>query len=103
MGNQPRTKETKILIKLGARSGSLEWDAERKQLFLLSGGKISIIEIEKKKKKPVKIEGEMQYGDWMENNETAPQFEVKNMPGMVDQGRDQQLEKAIEELLKDVK
>lgn len=41
-------------------------------------------------------------GDWMENNETRPEFVVKNMPGKIDQGIDQQLEKAIEELLKEV-
>lgn len=41
-------------------------------------------------------------GKWMENLQTEPQFKVKNMPGVVDKGRDQQLEKAIEELLKDV-
>ncbi len=42
-------------------------------------------------------------GDWLENNQTEPMFKVKNMPGVIDQGRDQQLEKAIEELLKDVR
>ena len=42
-------------------------------------------------------------GDWLENNQTEPMFEVKNMPGVIDQGRDQQLEKAIEELMKDVR
>ena len=41
-------------------------------------------------------------GDWLENNQTEPMFKVKNMPGVIDQGRDQQLEEAIEELLKDV-
>jgi C-terminal processing protease CtpA/Prc len=41
-------------------------------------------------------------GDWMENNQTEPLIQVKNMPGVVDQGRDQQLERAIEELLRDV-
>jgi tricorn protease len=56
-----RTKETKMLIKLGATSGNLEWDAERKQLFLLSSGKISIVEVEKKKTKVVKIKGEMEF------------------------------------------
>ena len=40
--------------------------------------------------------------EWMENNQTEPDFIVKNMPGVVDQGRDQQLEKAIEELMKDI-
>lgn len=41
-------------------------------------------------------------GNWMENNETEPQFIVKNMPGKVDKGVDEQLIKAVEELLKDV-
>lgn len=42
-------------------------------------------------------------GEWLENNETRPQFEIKNMPGKIDKGIDQQLEKAVEELLKDIK
>lgn len=41
-------------------------------------------------------------GKWMENLQTDPEFKVKNMPGIIDKGRDQQLEKAIEELLKSV-
>ncbi|MFN2428505.1 MAG: S41 family peptidase, partial [Cryomorphaceae bacterium] len=41
-------------------------------------------------------------GNWMENNETKPQFLVKNMPGKIDKGVDEQLLKAVEELLKDV-
>lgn len=40
-------------------------------------------------------------GEWLENNETAPMFQVKNEPGIISAGRDQQLEKAIEELLLD--
>ncbi|GHB49924.1 S41 family peptidase [Mongoliitalea lutea] len=51
----------------------------------------------------VPISAKDKQGNWMENNETKPQFEVKNMPGKIDQGIDQQLEKAVEELLKDVK
>lgn len=51
----------------------------------------------------VPISAKNQAGEWLENNETRPQFEVKNMPGKIDQGIDQQLEKAVEELLKDVK
>lgn len=50
----------------------------------------------------VPISAKNKAGEWLENNETRPQFEVKNMPGKIDQGVDQQLEKAIEELLKDV-
>ncbi|MBN3582203.1 PD40 domain-containing protein [Algoriphagus aestuarii] len=50
----------------------------------------------------VPISAKNKAGEWLENNETRPQFLVKNMPGKVDQGVDQQLEKAIEELMKDV-
>lgn len=42
-------------------------------------------------------------GEWLENNETRPTYEVKNMPGKIDQGVDQQLEKAVEVLLNDIK
>lgn len=41
-------------------------------------------------------------GKWMENLQTEPTIKVKNMPGVVDQGRDQQLERSIQELLKEV-
>jgi tricorn protease len=50
----------------------------------------------------VPISAKDKSGNWMENNETKPQFQVKNMPGFIDKGKDQQLEKAVEELLKDV-
>lgn len=50
----------------------------------------------------VPISAKNKAGEWMENNQTEPDFMIKNMPGMIDNGRDQQLEKAIEELLKDV-
>lgn len=41
-------------------------------------------------------------GEWMENNQTEPMIRVKNMPGVIDNGRDQQLERGIEELLKEI-
>ncbi|MDT0675621.1 S41 family peptidase [Autumnicola musiva] len=41
-------------------------------------------------------------GEWMENNQTEPDIIVKNMPGVISEGRDQQLERGIEELLKEV-
>jgi tricorn protease len=50
----------------------------------------------------VPISAKDKAGEWMENNETKPQFQVKNMPGQIDKGKDQQLEKAVEELLKEV-
>jgi tricorn protease len=56
-----RTKETKMAIELNASSGSLQWDKEMKNLFLLSGGSISKIDVEKSKKESVKISGEMEY------------------------------------------
>ena len=56
-----RTKETKMAMKLGANSGRLQWDKERKNLYLLSGGKISKIDPEASKNKGVKIKGEMEY------------------------------------------
>jgi tricorn protease len=40
--------------------------------------------------------------EWMENNQTEPIIEVKNMPGYIDRGVDQQLERAIEELMRQV-
>jgi Tol biopolymer transport system component len=41
-------------------------------------------------------------GEWLENNQTVPDIVVKNMPGDIDNGRDEQLEVAIKELLKDI-
>lgn len=41
-------------------------------------------------------------GEWLENNETKPTFQVKNQPEIIAKGKDQQLEKAIAELLLDV-
>lgn len=42
-------------------------------------------------------------GEWMENLQTEPDVKVKNMPGRIDKGFDDQLERAVEELLKMVK
>ncbi|MDX1284834.1 MAG: S41 family peptidase, partial [Draconibacterium sp.] len=38
-------------------------------------------------------------GQWLENVETVPEIVIKNMPGKIDQGIDEQLNRAIEELL----
>ena len=51
----------------------------------------------------IPISAKNKAGEWLENNETKPDFQVKNMPGIIDKGRDQQLEVAVQELLKDVK
>ena len=41
-------------------------------------------------------------GEWMENNQTEPDVLVKNMPGVIDAGRDEQLERAVEVLLEEI-
>ncbi len=41
-------------------------------------------------------------GRWMENLQTEPTIKLKNMPGVIDKNRDQQLERAIQEMLSDV-
>lgn len=51
----------------------------------------------------VPISAKNQAGEWLENNETAPDIMVRNQPGIIQTGRDQQLERAIKELLKEVK
>ena len=50
----------------------------------------------------VPVSAKNKAGEWMENNQTNPLIQVKNMPGVIDNGRDQQLERSIRELLKDV-
>ncbi len=54
-----RTKNTKMLISLGARTGSLQWDSEQENLFLLSDGKIAKVDLAGSKTKPVAIKSEM--------------------------------------------
>ncbi len=53
-----RTKETKMAIKVNG-SGSLSWDKDMKSLYLLSRGKITKIDPEKGRKKPIAIRSEM--------------------------------------------
>jgi Tol biopolymer transport system component/C-terminal processing protease CtpA/Prc len=54
-----RTKETKVLAKFGGRGGALELDKKGSNVFVLSGGAITKVEVESGKKKPVAIQGEM--------------------------------------------
>lgn len=55
-----RTKETKMEMKIGS-AGRLEWDNDQKNLYLLSSGSISKLDVAKSKKTPVKMKGEMEY------------------------------------------
>ncbi len=50
----------------------------------------------------VPVSAKNKAGEWLENNQTSPDIIIKNLPGFIDAGRDQQLERAIDELLNDV-
>ncbi|MDX2414824.1 MAG: S41 family peptidase [Bacteroidales bacterium] len=54
-----RSKETKMVLPLNARSGKLEWDKDMKKLFLLADGKISTIDLKTKKKTAISTQGEV--------------------------------------------
>ncbi len=56
---EPRTKETKILAKLGGTPGGLEISDDGKSLFVSNAGKIVMVDAEKGKVTPVGIDGEM--------------------------------------------
>ncbi len=50
----------------------------------------------------VPISAKNKSGEWMENNQTYPDIKVKNMPGVIDDGRDQQLERAVKAMLEEL-
>lgn len=54
-----RTKETKLLTKLGLRSASMELSPDGKYLFMLADGKAMKVETETGKSEPLKVSGEM--------------------------------------------
>jgi tricorn protease len=58
-----RTRETKMLLNLNIGGGSLQWDTEMKNLYLLSSGKISKIDVKGKSQKGVSIDGEMKFDE----------------------------------------
>ena len=61
-----RTKETKMLMPLNTNYGSLQWDKEMKNLYLLSSGKITKLDPETKKQKGVSIKGEILLDEYAE-------------------------------------
>ncbi|TXD52595.1 MULTISPECIES: S41 family peptidase [unclassified Polaribacter] len=61
-----RTKETKMLMKLDTRSGSLEWDKKTENLYLLSSGKITKLNPETEKSKVVEINSEIKLDEYAE-------------------------------------
>ena len=50
-------------MKLNVGGGSLEWDKEMKNLYLLSGGRISKLNPEAKKRESVNIKGEILFDE----------------------------------------
>ncbi len=50
----------------------------------------------------VPVSAKNKAGEWLENNQTSPDIIIKNMPDAISNGKDQQLEKAIEVLLQQV-
>ncbi len=62
-----RTKETKKLLKMGARSvGDVIMDKKGKNLFILADGSISKIDVESGKKKGIGVSGEMVLNETIE-------------------------------------
>jgi len=51
----------------------------------------------------VPVSAKNKAGEWMENNQTEPMIKIKNMPGKIDNGIDEQLLRSIKELMKEVK
>lgn len=56
-----RTRETSMAIRLNTQSGSLYWDKEMENLYLLSGGSIQKLNVKAGTATPVRISGEMTY------------------------------------------
>ncbi len=55
-----RTRETKILKKMGSRGGGMELSKDGKYLFIINGGKLMRIELSNAKSKPIALKGEME-------------------------------------------
>jgi len=50
----------------------------------------------------VPVSAKNKAGEWMENNQTEPDIKVKNQPEVIIEGRDEQLERAIRVMMRDV-
>ncbi len=57
---ETRTKETKLLSKLGVKNSAMELSNDGKFLFLLADGKAMKVETENGKSEPLKVGGEME-------------------------------------------
>ena len=82
-----RTKETKILAKLGSEGGALVADKEGKTLFVINGNGITKVDAEKGEAKPINIKGEMVLNEAKEREylfehiwrQVVKKFYVKNL------------------------
>ncbi|HEY6901464.1 MAG TPA: S41 family peptidase, partial [Puia sp.] len=87
---EPRTKDTKLFAKLGARYGGMQLSTDGKWIFLLADGKISKIDANSGKPEPVGINGEMTLKDAEEKayifdhawRQMKEKFYVVNMNGV---------------------
>jgi len=86
-----RTKDTKILLKLGAGgAGSLTMDKEGKFIFLIADGKILKVEIENGKQEGIGIKAEMSLNEDVERSylfehawrQAKKKFYVKDLHGV---------------------
>ena len=50
----------------------------------------------------VPVSAKNKAGEWLENNQTHPDILIKNMPSVIDKGSDQQLEAAVDQMLKEL-
>ncbi|RZK69779.1 MAG: peptidase S41, partial [Pedobacter sp.] len=73
-----RTKETKMEIPLDGPSGSLMWDKAQKNLYLLSGGRISKINMDNNKREQITIEGEVQINTELERENMFDHVWLRN-------------------------
>lgn len=64
-----REKEPKLKIRMNVGYGSLKWDKEMKNLFMLASGRIYKIDLSKGRSKPVKINAEITVDTYAEREE----------------------------------
>ncbi|UZO79780.1 S41 family peptidase [Aquimarina sp. ERC-38] len=86
-----RTKATKILASLNAQSeGDIEMGAKEEFLYILSGGKLSKVDLKKGKVESISVKGEMSLNEMSERaylaehiwRQTKKKFYLKNMQGV---------------------
>ncbi|HMB97930.1 MAG TPA: S41 family peptidase, partial [Balneolaceae bacterium] len=64
-----RTRDTKMAVRLNASSGTLSWDKEMENLYLLSGGSISKLDLSAGSSKKIEVAGEMMFDEEKERDQ----------------------------------